>query len=302
MTAPARPARSTRASRSLEPTPAPPLLYATDFHNARVDVFDGAWQHGDAARRVRRPEPRPRATRRSGSRRSASRVFVTYAKQDADAEDEVAGQGRGFVDAYDLHGQLPRPRRRARAAQRAVGARARRRPSFGRFGGDLLVGNFGDGEINAYAEDADGSFEHRGTLSDADGKKLEIDGLWALEFGNAGANGTPDQLFFTAGPERRDARALRDDHRALIRSSPAPRAGLRARTGRPPARRQLLASSRRSASRSGTFSFLSSAATWLRTVARETNSFDAICARRQALAQRGRGPPTRGSSGRSRSP
>src|SRR6266498_3284949 len=73
--------------------------------------------------------------------------------------------------------------------------------TFGSFAGDLLVGNFGDGQINAYAENADGDFEHRGTLTGADGKKLAIDGLWALEFGNAGNNGTPNQLFFSAGPD-----------------------------------------------------------------------------------------------------
>jgi uncharacterized protein (TIGR03118 family) len=72
-------------------------------------------------------------------------------------------------------------------------------PTFGRYAGDLLVGNFGDGQINAYEETASG-FEHRGTLRDASGQKLVIDGLWALELGNAGSNGTPDQLFFTAGP------------------------------------------------------------------------------------------------------
>ena len=71
--------------------------------------------------------------------------------------------------------------------------------SFGRFGGDLLVGNFGDGQINAYAETGS-VFEHRGTLRTSDGNKLVIDGLWALEFGNSGSNGSPDTLFFTAGP------------------------------------------------------------------------------------------------------
>jgi uncharacterized protein (TIGR03118 family) len=70
--------------------------------------------------------------------------------------------------------------------------------SFGRFGGDLLVGNFGDGQINAYEEMSNGRFEHRGTLH-VDHHKLSIDGLWALEFGNAGSNGDPRTLFFTAG-------------------------------------------------------------------------------------------------------
>jgi uncharacterized protein (TIGR03118 family) len=70
--------------------------------------------------------------------------------------------------------------------------------SFGRFGGDLLVGNFGSGQINAYAQLPNGRFEHRGTLR-LDNSKLSIDGLWALEFGNSGANGDPQTLFFTAG-------------------------------------------------------------------------------------------------------
>ena len=128
-----------------------------------------------------------------------TRIFVSYAKQDEDAEDEIAGQGRGFVDAYDLagnlltrvaqHGQLDAPWGLALAPD-----------TFGRYAGDLLVGNFGNGEINAYAETPAG-FEHRGTLRSSDGQKLAIDGLWALEFGNAGSNGTPDTLFFTAGPD-----------------------------------------------------------------------------------------------------
>ena len=72
--------------------------------------------------------------------------------------------------------------------------------SFGPFAGDLLVGNFGSGRINAYEEQPNGTFEPRGELRGEDGKPIEIDGLWALEFGNAGANGSPDTLFFTAGP------------------------------------------------------------------------------------------------------
>jgi uncharacterized protein (TIGR03118 family) len=176
-----------------------PRLYATNFHNARVDVFDGGWSMVNDPGAFVDPDLES-GYAPFGIQTIGSRVFVTYAKQDAGAEDEVAGQGRGFVDAYDLtgnflgrvaeHGQLNAPWGVALAPG-----------SFGRFGGDLLVGNFGDGQINAYEEEADGSFDHRGTLRDSDGKKLEIDGLWALEFGNAGANGTPDQLFFTAGPE-----------------------------------------------------------------------------------------------------
>jgi uncharacterized protein (TIGR03118 family) len=176
-----------------------PVLYAADFHNARIDVFDGAWNHVTLAGSFVDPEL-PDGYAPFGIQTIAGRVFVSYAKQDADAEDEVAGQGRGFVDAYDLEGNLI-GRLEGQGQLNAPWGLALAPAGFGRFEGDLLVGNFGDGRINAYAEVEPGVFEHRGTLRAADGEKLAIDGLWALEFGNAGNNGTPDQLFFTAGPD-----------------------------------------------------------------------------------------------------
>lgn len=181
-----------------QPTPGNPVLYAADFHNARVDVFNGAWQDITPADAFIDPML-PAGYAPFGIQTIGSRVFVSYAKQDADAEDELAGQSLGFVDAYDLAGDLLQ-----RVAQRgqlnAPWGLAMAPATFGRYAGDLLVGNFGDGQINAYEETASG-FEHRGTLRDTSGQKLVIDGLWALEFGNAGSNGTPDMLFFTAGPD-----------------------------------------------------------------------------------------------------
>jgi uncharacterized protein (TIGR03118 family) len=67
--------------------------------------------------------------------------------------------------------------------------------AFGRFSGDILIGNFGDGQINAF--DSDGNF--RGTLRDNNGKPLAIDGLWTLTLGG-GRNSNSDTLYFTAGP------------------------------------------------------------------------------------------------------
>jgi uncharacterized protein (TIGR03118 family) len=181
-----------------QPTPGNPLLYAADFHNARVDIFNGAWQNVTPAGSFVDPML-PDGYAPFGIQTIGSRVFVSYAKQDADAADEIAGQGSGFVDAYDLAGNLL-----ARVAQHgqlnAPWGLAPAPDTFGRFAGDLLVGNFGDGQINAYEETASG-FEHRGTFRDTSGGKLVIDGLWALEFGNAGSNGNPDTLFFTAGPD-----------------------------------------------------------------------------------------------------
>jgi uncharacterized protein (TIGR03118 family) len=176
-----------------------PLLYAADFHNARVDVFDGSWTDVTPMGSFVDPQL-PDGYAPFGIQTIGERVFVAYAKQDADAEDELAGQGRGFVDAYDLAGNLL-GRIQGHGQLNAPWGLALAPGGFGRFAGDLLVGNFGDGQINAYAETRPGVFEHRGTLRDPSGKKLAIDGLWALEFGNAGNNGTPDQLFFTAGPD-----------------------------------------------------------------------------------------------------
>jgi uncharacterized protein (TIGR03118 family) len=104
------------------------------------------------------------------------------------------------VDAYDLVGNLL-----ARVAQHgqlnAPWGLALAPSTFGRFAGDLLVGNFGDGQINAYAELGNGHFAHRGELRDSSGKSLSIDGLWALQFGQGGNNGPAGRLFFTAGPD-----------------------------------------------------------------------------------------------------
>ena len=104
------------------------------------------------------------------------------------------------MDAYDLAGNLL-----ARVAQHgqlnAPWGLALAPSTFGRFAGDLLVGNFGDGQINAYAELGNGHFAHRGELRDSSGKSLSIDGLWALQFGQGGNNGPAGTLFFTAGPD-----------------------------------------------------------------------------------------------------
>jgi uncharacterized protein (TIGR03118 family) len=178
-------------------TPAGPRLYAADFHNARVDVFDGSFAlvPGGFV-----DQSLPSGYAPFGIQTIGDRVFVTYAKQDADAEDELAGQSLGFVDVFSTAGDLL-----GRVAQHgqlnAPWGLALAPSSFGRFAGDLLVGNFGDGQINAYEELPNGHFAHRGELRSADGASISIDGLWALQFGKAGNNGPAGTLFFTAGPD-----------------------------------------------------------------------------------------------------
>src|SRR5262249_15117727 len=72
--------------------------------------------------------------------------------------------------------------------------------SWGPFGGDLLIGNFGDGLIQVFEEQPNGGFKHQGVLRDKSGFKIQIDGLWALEFAAGSAHGTRSTLSSTAGP------------------------------------------------------------------------------------------------------
>jgi uncharacterized protein (TIGR03118 family) len=121
-------------------------------------------------------------------------LFVTYAKQNAAKHDDVAGQGHGFVDVFDTDGNLLR-RFTSRGPLNSPWGVARASYAFGRFSGDVLIGNFGSGRVNAF--DSDGNF--LGALRDANGKPLVIDGLWTLTLGG-GRNSNSDTLYFTAGP------------------------------------------------------------------------------------------------------
>jgi uncharacterized protein (TIGR03118 family) len=179
---------------------APNRLYATDFHNATVDVFDSSFNPVISPGAFTDPGL-PEGYAPFGIQNVNGTIVVTYAKQDAEAEDEVAHQGSGFVDAYDTSGKLL-----ARIAQHGQlnapwGIAMAPSTGFGAFSGDLLIGNFGDGEISAY-EPQDGAWELVGQLRTSEHKVLSIDGLWALEFGRGATNnGLPTTLFFTAGPD-----------------------------------------------------------------------------------------------------
>ena len=178
----------------------PDRLYAADFHNGRVDVFDGSFQPINNPGQFTDPDL-PAGFAPFGIQNIGNQIFVSYAKQDADAEDEVEGQGLGFVDAFDRDGNLLQ-RVATRGQLDAPWGLAKAPDNFGTFSGDLLVGNFGDGTIHAYAQAADGTWHPAGTLRGGDHKPITIDGLWALQFGRGtmAVNGPTNTLFFTAGP------------------------------------------------------------------------------------------------------
>ena len=178
-------------------TPDGDRLYATDFANAEVDVFDGDFTQIDTPGQFTDPNL-PKHYAPFGIQTIGDHVFVTYGKQVPGSGDEADGRTLGFVDQYDTSGMFV-----ARVARRGVlnapWGLAMAPGDFGRFSGDLLVGNFGNGKINAYKWKG-GAWMHAGKLRRRSGTIIKIPGLWAIEFANGGPSGAPNQLFFTAGP------------------------------------------------------------------------------------------------------
>jgi uncharacterized protein (TIGR03118 family) len=178
-------------------TSAGDFLYAADFHNARVDVFDGAFNLVDSPGAFTDPGI-PNKYAPFGIQNLGGTIFVTYAKV-GPGGDDFGGHGHGFVDAYDTSGTLL-ARVATRGPLNSPWGLAMAPDGFGPFGGDVLVGNFGNGKINAYRWSG-GAWEHHGKLRMSNGRAVSVDGLWALAFGNDEAAGSSDSLYFTAGPE-----------------------------------------------------------------------------------------------------
>ena len=169
------------------------LLYASNFHDGTVDVFNSKFQlvhlRGDFTdRRL------PRGYAPFGIQEIDGFIYVTYALQNAAKHDDVAGPGHGFIDIYTTSGFLVE-RLVSRGDLNSPWGLAMAPDGFGPFGDDLLVGNFGDGLIHAY-----GLFSGRphGALLDEQRQPIQIDDLWALHFGTAATGGT-GTLLFSAG-------------------------------------------------------------------------------------------------------
>jgi uncharacterized protein (TIGR03118 family) len=177
-----------------------PLLYAADFHNNKVDVFDTNFARVALAGKPFVDPHLPQGYAPFGIQAINGDIYVTYAKQDGARIDEVAGSGFGFVSVFAPDGRFVR-RLASHGALNAPWGLALAPASFGRFSNRLLVANFGDGAINAYDLDS-GRFA--GRLRGADHKPIAIQGLWGIAFGNGINNQPVDTLFFTAGPGNED--------------------------------------------------------------------------------------------------
>jgi uncharacterized protein (TIGR03118 family) len=170
------------------------FLFATDFAHGKIDVFDKNYTPATLAGNFTDPHMQT-GFAPFNIQNLGGTLYVTYAKQQAGSTDEAHGQGLGFVDAFDTNGNFLN-RVVTRGQLNAPWGLAMAPASFGKFGGDLLVGNFGDGRIQAY-DATTGGF--RGTLKDANLKDIRIEGLWGLTFGNGVTAGDKGTLYFTAG-------------------------------------------------------------------------------------------------------
>jgi len=181
------------------------FLFATNFHAGTIDVFgppkvpggtgsDGLFTSVKTDPKAFTDPDIPPGFAPFGIQNINGNLFVAYALQNSKKHDDVAGPGNGFVDIYDTDGNLLQRFASRRPLNSPWGV-TRASFAFGRFSGDILVGNFGDGRIHAF--DSDGNF--RGTLRETGSKPIIIQGLWTLTLGG-GKNSNSDTLYFTAGP------------------------------------------------------------------------------------------------------
>jgi uncharacterized protein (TIGR03118 family) len=168
------------------------FLFATNFRSGAVDMFDS---HFNLVGSFTDPNV-PVLFTPFGIRNIGDKLYVTFAKKETpDSDDDEPGPGNGFVDIFDTNGNMIR-RLASHGALDSPWGLALAPSDFGPFSNDLLVGNFGDGRINAFDLD---SRAFLGQLQNKEGDPISIEGLWALTFGNNVLGGKSNTLYFTAG-------------------------------------------------------------------------------------------------------
>jgi len=173
------------------------LLYAADFKHGRVDVFTSTFHQVTLPAGAFVDANLPKGFGPFGIQAIGGDIYVTYAKQDPASTDEVAGPGLGYVDVYTPRGHLIR-RIASGGCLNAPWGIALAPAGFGTFSNKLLIGNFGDGRINAFQPTSGASL---GPLRNKANMPIHIDGLWGMQFGNGFANQPVNTLFFASGPD-----------------------------------------------------------------------------------------------------
>lgn len=169
------------------------LLYAANFHSGLVEMYGGTFNLlGSFTDPTLAAGYAPFNVQTLGGR-----LYVTFALQNAAKHDDVGGAGNGYVDEFSLGGVFLRRIASVGDAINSPWGLALAPSAFGSFAGDLLVGNFGDGTINAY--DLTGAPAFKGKLTDRLGNPIVEGDLWALIAGNGGSGGSTSKIYFTAG-------------------------------------------------------------------------------------------------------
>ena len=171
-----------------------PMLYAANFNAGTVDMFDATFASVQAPGAFQDPNLPP-GFAPFNIANFGGKLYVTYAMQNDERHDDVPGTGAGFIDVYDLSGALLQ-RLVSQGPLNSPWGMAMAPANFGALSNLLLVGNFGDGAINAF-DPSSGAF--RGAMQDKLGNPIAQQGLWALQFGNGGNGGATNTLYFTAG-------------------------------------------------------------------------------------------------------
>ena len=168
-----------------------PFIYATNFHDGVVEMYDATF----SLKQTFTDPNVPAGFAPFGIQNINGDLYVTFALQNDEKHDDVAGAGNGFIDVFGPDGTW-KSRFASQGVLNSPWGLALAPGSFGFFGGKLLVGNFGDGRINAFDFPGGASV---GGLKDTLGLPLTINGLWALKFGTGGQSGSKNHLLFTAG-------------------------------------------------------------------------------------------------------
>jgi uncharacterized protein (TIGR03118 family) len=174
-------------------------LYATDFKNNKVDVFDKSYQKVTVTGGFTDSQL-PSGYAPFGIQAltvgGATRIFVSYAQQVTGSTNNANGAGLGLVNVFDTQGTLVTRLVPVGGKLNAPWGMAIAPANFGTLSDTLLVGNFGDGTINAYNATS-GAFV--ATLSDSNGTPIATPGLWGIAFGNGARNQPTTTLYFAAG-------------------------------------------------------------------------------------------------------
>ena len=185
--------------KGLAISPTADRLFAANFAQARIDVFDTTFTLVRQPRWAFRDFHLPKGYAPFNVQTLNGRVFVAYAKVDPKTGEEKAGRGLGFVDEYTVDGKFV-TRVASRGTLNAPWGLALAPTAWGLPAGTLLVGNFGDGRITVFQPKPHYRFQSAGLVRNSHGNTLVIDGLWALLQGTATTGGT-DALWFSAGPD-----------------------------------------------------------------------------------------------------